>query len=226
MSEAQPLELSPRLQRVRPGDSAVKIVLTGGPGAGKSTAARLISQKLGPGVVYVPEAATQVYERIGRKWSDLNPAQRRETQAAMYRLQVEQEVEAIERAAREGASILLLDRGTLDGAGYWPDGVAAFWGAMGTTPEAELARYTAVIWLETAASLGLYDHDASNAVRFENAPQAIESGELMASLWRAHPRFETVRAERDFGVKLQAIERALLAIARGDFASDGAAGPR
>lgn len=186
-----------------------KIVLTGGPGAGKTVAARHVASRLGMGARFIPEAATQVYHRLGKKWNELNIEQRRAAQTAMYHLQLEQEAHAANVAVQDGVRLLLLDRGTIDGAGYWPDGPELFWNAMGTTQEAELGRYDAVLWLETAAALGLYDNDASNAVRFENAPEAIASGERMAHLWQHHPRVIRVRAYVEFQDKLNEIERVI-----------------
>jgi predicted ATPase len=188
-----------------------KIVLTGGPGAGKTIAAREVARRLveaGHRVQYIPEAATQVYERLGRKWNELTLDQRRAAQTAMYRLQLEQEAEAA-RSVAPGTT-LLLDRGTIDGAGYWPDGPQAFWPAMHTTHPQELARYHAVLWLETAATLGLYDHDASNPVRFENPHQAIQAGELQANLWSNHPNLYTIPAQPNFNEKLAQVEATVL----------------
>ena len=51
--------------------------------------------------------------------------------------------------------VLLCDRGTIDGGAYWPDGDGAFFEAMGTTHEAELGRYDAVLFFESAAAAGL-----------------------------------------------------------------------
>lgn len=187
----------------------VKIVLTGGPGAGKTVAASHIAARLGPHALYVPEAATQVYERLGKKWDQLSLQERRDAQTAMYRLQLQQEAAAVDAATASGCHILILDRGTLDGAGYWPDGIDAFWTAMGTTRAAELARYHSVLWLETAAALGLYDNDASNAVRFESSPQAIASGHRMHDLWKDHPKLTRVPAQNDFTHKLAAVESAI-----------------
>jgi predicted ATPase len=187
----------------------VKVVLTGGPGAGKSVAAERVSRSLVAEAVHVPEAATQVYRRLGKKWDQLDMAQRRDAQTAMYRLQLEQEAFAEQDAREKGLRVLLLDRGTLDGAGYWPDGIDAFWGAMGTTHERELARYHGVVWLESAAALDLYDHDASNEVRFESPAEAIKSGERMMSLWGAHPKLLRVHARREFEDKLREVLKAV-----------------
>ena len=194
------------------GSRAIRIVLTGGPGAGKTRAASALYERYGPSrVVLLPEAATQVYQRLGRRWTELTVQQRRETQRAMYELQLSQEAEAAGRAS--AGQLVLLDRGTLDGAGYWPDGVAAFFEAMGTTESAELARYDGVVHLETASALGLYDHDASNAVRFESAAEAMASDRTMLSLWSKHPRLERVRAEASWEAKLEAVDAAVRRVA-------------
>jgi len=186
-----------------------KIVLTGGPGAGKTIAGKYLEKQLAPHAVYVPEAATQVYTRLGKKWDQLSIDQRRAAQTEMYRLQLQQESEAVAAASAAGVPLLILDRGTLDGAGYWPDGAEAFWAAMGTTAGAELGRYFAVLCLETAAALDLYDHDISNPVRFESPLEAIASGERMYDLWRAHPNLVRVGAYDDFDEKLAAVQSAV-----------------
>lgn len=188
-----------------------KVVLTGGPGAGKTTAAREVAHRLsrqGHRIHYVPEAATQVYQRLGKLWSQLTLEQRRDAQTAMYRLQLEQEEHAI--TGLPPGTTLLLDRGTIDGAGYWPDGPEAFWLAQHTTHATELARYHAVFWLETAAALGLYDHHASNPVRFEDPHQAIAAGELQAQLWSNHPNLYTIPAYADFDQKLAQVEATIV----------------
>ena len=47
--------------------------------------------------------------------------------------------------------VLLCDRGTLDGAGYWHNGLDSWCEEIGTTVEKELARYDAVIFFQSAA---------------------------------------------------------------------------
>jgi hypothetical protein len=89
---------------------------------------------------------------------------------------------------------VLLDRGTIDGAAYWPDGPDEYWRAMNTTLTRELARYDQVIFLETAATLGLYDGEASNDVRFEDAQGAIESGRQLLAMWGKHRNIKHVGA--------------------------------
>lgn len=100
------------------------------------------------------------------RWDWVDAAGRRDLQRRIYRLQREQEDRA---ASRHPNKILILDRGTVDGAAYWPDGPDAYWAEMGTTLEAELARYDHVIWMQTAAAIGIYDGSDSNSCRFEDS---------------------------------------------------------
>ena len=175
-----------------------RIVLTGGPGAGKTVISRTIVDRSGGRLVMVPESATQVYSAWQRRRDQLDVAQRREVQRQIYALQLQQEAEL---AARSPDQVMLLDRGTLDGACYWPDGVEDYWGHMKTTHEAELARYDAVILMQSGAALGVYDGSASNAIRWEDAKAAIEAGERLKRVWGAHPRFYFVPAHAELADK-------------------------
>jgi len=179
-----------------------RIVLTGGPGAGKTVISQRIATLHPDRFVRVPEAATQTYALLQTRWDRLDLVGRRDVQRRIYRLQVEQE----ERLSREHPDkVLLLDRGTIDGAAYWPDGVEDYWRDLGTTHEQEVARYDTVIWLETAAALGMYDGDASNACRFEDAQAAVESGNLLLRLWGGHPSLKHVGAFANLQDKVCAV---------------------
>jgi predicted ATPase len=168
-----------------------RIVLTGGPGAGKTVISHHIVAANPQRYAQVPEAATQVYDALQTRWDLLDIEGRRDVQRRIYALQIEQE----ERISREHPDkILILDRGTIDGAAYWPEGAQAYWQELGTSAEAELSRYDMVIWLETCATLNLYDGHRSNARRFESPEAAIESGRLLFTLWQPHPNLHHVAA--------------------------------
>jgi predicted ATPase len=183
-----------------------RIVLTGGPGAGKTVISAAIINRHPDRFVLVPEAATQVYAALQTRWDRLDLEGRRDVQRQIYRLQRNQEDRI---AAEHPGKTLLLDRGTIDGAAYWPEGPAAYWVDLGTTHEIELARYDMIIWLETAAALGIYDGDASNDCRFEDPAAAIESGKLLINLWGNHPAFHRVGAQPHLENKIADIEHLL-----------------
>ena len=187
-----------------------RLVLTGGPGAGKSVIARQVAADHPDVFVLVPESATHVYTTLNVRWHQLDLDGRRDVQRRMYFHQLDQEARL---QADHPDRVLLLDRGTVDGAAYWPDGPAAFWPDVGTTHAAELARYDAVIWMQTGAALGLYDGDASNSVRFEQPAEAVESGNALVKLWGDHPRLIQVAAFPKFEDKLAVVGAMLLEIA-------------
>ncbi len=186
-----------------------RIVLTGGPGAGKTVISRRIAAKYSERFVLVPEAATQVYDALQTRWDKLDLPGRRDVQRKIYRLQIDQEDRTLQN---HPGKLLLLDRGSIDGAAYWPEGVEDYWRDVGSSLAAELNRYDAVIWLQTSAALGLYDGDNSNPVRFENSDAAIASGQLLAELWGGHPRLWKVDAFAGIGEKIAAVEKLLAPI--------------
>jgi len=179
-------------------------VLTGPPCSGKTAVSSAIAAAM-PHIAVVPEAATQVYEADGTRWDSLDLAGRNERQRRIYQLQLRQE-EAFAR--RHPDKSLLLDRGTLDGAAYWPDGPDAYWHEMKTTREIELARYDRVIFLETAATIGIYGLD-SNAARFEEPADAIANGKRLFNLWCAHPNIITIPAFPSLADKIAAVKAIL-----------------
>lgn len=176
-----------------------RIVLTGGPGAGKTVVVTRLAASSPDRFVVVPEAATQIYRRLGKHWNQLDAAGRREVQRQIYRLQIEQEQAAL------ADRTLLLDRGTVDGAAYWPDGPEDYWRALGTTLDVEYARYDAVIWLQTGAAIGAYDGGASNSARHEDPPVAVAIGERLRELWSDHARFVCVDAYPTIDQKIAAV---------------------
>lgn len=186
-----------------------RIVLTGGAGAGKTVISAAIARLQPDRFVNVPEAATQIYDLLQTRWDRLDTAGRCDVQRRIYHLQREQE----ERIGSVHADkILLLDRGTIDGSAYWPTGPEDYWRELGTTSRAELARYDAVIWLQTSAALGLYDSDASNPCRYESPQIAIDLGENLKQLWTAHPRLHMVEACRELDQKIAAVQKILHAL--------------
>ena len=174
-----------------------RIVLTGGPGGGKTTAADLFRREIGERVVIVPEAATLLFS--GGFPRVREPHAVRAVQSAIYHLQ--KNLEEVQ-SARFPGRILLCDRGTVDGAAYWPpDHVPHFFAAMGTTEEAELARYDAVIFFESAA-VGGTAIEGGNLTRIETVEEAADLDKRLYALWSKHPRFFVVRHNASFFRKI------------------------
>ena len=164
----------------------LRIVLTGGPGGGKTTAADLFRREIGDHVIVVPESATILFAGGFPRTSE--PEAARATQQAVYHLQ--RNLEDVQ-AARFPDRVLLCDRGTVDGAAYWPDGRDGFFEAMGTTYAADLARYDVVIFFETAA-VGGHRFESGNRFRTESNEEAVALDARLRTLWSAHPHFHLV----------------------------------
>ncbi len=173
-----------------------KIALSGGPGAGKTTAADLFRREIGDSVVVVPESATTLFAG-GFPRVDHDEVQR-SIQRAVFEVQVSSE--EIQRELYP-ERVLLCDRGTIDGAAYWPDGAESFFEAMGTTHDDELARYDMVLFFETAA-VGDIEFEGGNRYRVEDNTAAVELDRRLRELWSAHPGYNFVAHQRSFLAKL------------------------
>jgi predicted ATPase len=188
-----------------------RIVLTGGPGSGKTVITAALACSDSSRFILVSEAATQVYQQLGTRWDRLDLEGRRDVQRRIYHLQRAQEERL---SAQHPDKTLLLDRGTVDGATYWPEGPEAYWQDLGTTLGAQLDRYQAVIWMQSCAALpGLYDGDFSNPCRFEDGAGAMAAGQSLLDLWSAHPNLHQVRAYPQLSEKIQAVRTLLNLVA-------------
>lgn len=180
------------------GDRVSKIVLTGGPGGGKTTAADLFRREIGESVVVVPESATTLFAG-GFPRVDHDDVQR-SIQRAVFEVQRSSEEIHGELYPER---VLLCDRGTVDGAAYWPDGADGFFEAMGTTREAELSRYDVVLFFETAA-VGDIAFEGGNRYRTEDNRGAVQLDRRLRALWSAHPGYNFIAHEASFLAKITA----------------------
>lgn len=189
-----------------------KIVITGGPCAGKTTALEKIRKKFeadGYTVIIVPETATELlYGGIA-----IDSMETRLFQKTLLELQLHKEacfLKAVEDMNREKI-ILFFDRGAIDGKAYMKD--EEFLQNLNelNLTEAELfARYDAVICLETAANApgNLYQTE-NNFVRFESKEGAIAVDNRLFEVWNNHPNFAFIPAKEDFDEKISFLMKSI-----------------
>lgn len=175
-----------------------RVVLTGGPGGGKTTAADLYRREIGAEVVVVPEAATLLYEGGFPRFGD--PEVRKATQRAIFHVQTNLEDA---QAAEYRSRVLICDRGTVDGAVYWPGEPEEFFHHLGTTLETQLKRYDAVIFFETAAVGGI-SIEGGNPMRTESLEEALAIDRKLRALWQRHPNFIFIPHDTSFLRKVSA----------------------
>lgn len=157
-----------------------RVVLTGGPGAGKTAVLELIRQSLCAHVKVLPEAAGVVFGGGFPREDD--PGCLRAAQRAIYHVQRELE------AAGEvhNAAVVLCDRGTVDGLAYVPEPREDFWPSLHTTLEDELGRNDTVIHLRTPTVDRGYNR--SNPLRTESPAAAAAIDARILEAWADHPR--------------------------------------
>ena len=170
-----------------------RVVLTGGPGAGKTAVLELVRQAFCAHVLVLPEAASILFG--GGFLRAPSDSARRSAQRAIFHVQ--QELEAV--AMTEGnPAIVLCDRGTVDGVAYWP-GPGDFWSELGTTQARELERYSLVIHLRTPEATNGYNHQ--NPLRLETPQEAAAIDTRISAAWERHPRRVVIDSTTDFLTK-------------------------
>jgi predicted ATPase len=199
----------------------IRIVLTGGPCAGKSSSLTPLmeaAKREGFDVYCAPEAATMMFN-CGFTFPSLEDPRAEERvlvfQKALFKLQLQLERSMTLVAASTGRpSILVFDRGLLDGKAYMSDeawrqllhdvaheGRDVVLMGADVTEDYILRRYDGVIHMVTAADGAetFYKHrettdDQGNVVfRRENPAQAIEQDRRTQDCWASHPHLVVVR---------------------------------
>ena len=171
-----------------------RIVVTGGPGAGKTASIEMAKRALCEHVGFAPESATIVFgggfPREPRAHSE------RAAQRAIFRVQ--HELESLFEGHRE-LQALVCDRGSIDCAAYWPGSEDDFLRQLGTTREAELARYALVIHLRPPLDGDGYEN---RGLRIETASESRRIDARIERAWRGHPHRVFVDHTHDFMTKV------------------------
>lgn len=171
------------------------IVLTGGPGAGKTAVMGAARQIFSRNIAILPESASIVYSGGFPRFN--TPTSIKAAQRAIARVQEELELFALEEGQ---AQIALCDRGIVDGAAYWPEGFGCFYDAIGMNKESVFTRYSTVIHLRTPTVALGYNHD--NPMRIETPEQAAKIDLRIERAWEGHPKRYIVPATETFTEKL------------------------
>lgn len=169
-----------------------RIVLTGGPGGGKTTAADLFRREIGEQIVVVPEAATILFAGGFPRSTVVTAVEAGQT--AIY--SVQKQIENAQQALYPHR-ILLCDRGTVDSSIYWPHGEQDFFAKMNTSLEKEFSRYDAVVFFQTAAA-GNVSIEGGNPHRNESLEQARALDKRLYEVWSQHHNFYYVNHNHSF----------------------------
>ena len=184
-----------------------KIVITGGPCAGKSTAMSWIQNafsKMGYAVLFVPETATELITGGLAPWTCGTNA---DYQKCQLKLQIEKE-KIFEQAARTMSAekvLIVCDRGTLDNKAYMSEVEFAEAMSFINSNEVELRdNYDAVFHLVTAAKgAEEFYTTANNSARTETVAEATELDNRLISAWTGHPHLRVIDNSSSFEDKMK-----------------------
>lgn len=172
------------------------IVLTGGPGAGKTAVLEMAKKTICEHVAILPEAASIIYS--GGFWRLPSVSARTCAQVAIYHVQKELE----KMIVGEGKWLIgLCDRGTLDGLAYWPLEEEAFWEMNQSSLQKEYENYRAIIHLRTPTDK--FGYNQQNPVRTESSIEARQIDDRIADIWKNHPDYNVIDSSEDFLTKAQ-----------------------
>ncbi|MBM6991959.1 MAG: AAA family ATPase [Prevotella sp.] len=187
-----------------------KIVLTGGPCAGKTTALVKIIEhfsSLGFKVFTIPEVPT-LFLQAGMDYLTKNLNFFYEGEKATLEIQLQLEDKFLKMAEQvDEPAVIICDRGALDISAYMKP---AMWeeitGLVDTTTQALLNRYDAVLHLVSAADGAEQFYTTStNKERTEGLELARELDKKVINAWSGHPHLRVINNHDDFDTKLNRV---------------------
>jgi Signal recognition particle GTPase len=196
-----------------------KIVLTGGPCAGKTTSIALIADRLrerGFKVLCVPEAATLVFGGgVTIDVTKMTPNENIKFHKTLANYIMNQEDRFIEFAnLSDTPTVIICDRGVLDIQAYMePEGWQALLDESGwNAVQLRDKRYDGIIHLVTAADGAVEYYNLANKARYESSPEvAVAVDKRLRASWYGHPQYYLIdNYNKTFQEKIQKAFEAVL----------------
>ena len=193
-----------------------KIVIPGGPGAGKTTICPIIGEILeerGYHVIIVEEAATKLINSGIRPFGD-NAIPLFDFQQIVIPYQLKLEKQAIEEAKEYEKCVILYDRGLLDNKAYcetdeeWKTHLSKF----GLNHEELYDRYDMTLFLSTPAYCKNEHYTTeNNKARSEDVELAKIRDTLTLEAYIGHPNLKIIEATENFQDKIDNAVNCVLA---------------
>lgn len=187
--------------------SISKIVITGGPCAGKSTALDAVREafvKKGYTVLIIAETATELISGGVAPWTCRSNL---DYQMCQIKLQLEKE-KIFEQAAQSMPAekiLILCDRGMLDNRAYMNDNeFSEAMQSIGADADWLMNDYDAVFHLVTAArGAEEFYTTQNNSARTENLEAAVKVDDNLIAAWSGHPHLRVIDNSQPFEEKIK-----------------------
>lgn len=198
-------------------ESPKKIVLTGGPCAGKTTAlVRIIEyfSSRGYKVFTIPEVPT-IFAQAGMDYLTQNRRFFYEGEKATLQTQLDLEDRFLRMAQTlEEPSVIVCDRGAMDISAYMPP---QLWdeitGLCGVTNDSLRGRYDAVLHLVSAADgAEQFYNTTTNDTRTEGLEKARLLDRKVIQAWTGHPHLRVINNHYDFETKINRVINEISAV--------------
>lgn len=192
-----------------------RIVLTGGPCAGKTTTLSLIIEHFtqkGYKVFAIPEVPT-IFTQAGMNYLTTNKDFFYEGEKATLEIQLmfEDRFYRMAQACSEPC-LIVFDRGAMDISAYMtPEMWEDITHSVGTSTEKLITRYDAIFHLKTAAhGASQYYNTVTNAQRYEEATEeglqiARMLDDKVLAAWSSHPCRTVIGTHDDFVYKMNQV---------------------
>ena len=188
----------------------VKIVLTGGPCAGKTTAMNWIQnnfQKQGYKVLFIPETATTLINGGVAPWGMHSTA---DFQSVVLDMQIQKEKIFMDAAENmpDDKILVVCDRGTLDGKAFISKKDFNYLLKSKGLNETKLKdSYDAVFHLVSAAKGAKKYYNLDNEARTETVEEAARVDDLVMAAWTGHSHLRIIDNSTDFEEKMRRLMR-------------------
>lgn len=189
-----------------------KIVISGGPCAGKSSALQYIKEKFtqkGWEVLLISESATELILGGIAPWTCKTKL---DYQMYQSKLQLTKEAIFDDMAQNLQKDVLIVcDRGLMDAKAYMEENeFQEMLNQFYTTEEHWIQRYDAIFLLETTAKGAQAQYSfCTNQARSEGMEEAIRMDDLTIQSWESHPHCFYFDNSTDFEGKLAKLEKSI-----------------
>jgi len=171
----------------------LKIVLTGGPMAGKSSILCYLKKYFKNKIMVIPEIATSFENNFFRDQYFFSKSLNKDLNKLFFSLQSELEFIYSKVAKKKGINIIVCDRGLFDGAAYYNGSIDEFLDINKSTPDSIYKSYDVVIWLETLVETKndfVFRHRVLSR-KEKNTILKISKNNL--KYWKLHPNFYIIK---------------------------------